>query len=51
MWKDGTIHNHKECTERYCLHHYSEQLTRTFAVLVTIDSDGFASDSKINLQF
>ena len=25
-----------ECTrkEQYCLHHYSEQLTRTFAVLV-----------------
>ena len=38
MWKDGTLHNHKECTktEHYCLHHYSEQLTRTFAVLVSL---------------
>ena len=37
MWNDRTLHNHKECTktERYCLHHYSEQLTRTFAVLVS----------------
>ena len=27
-----------ECTrkEQYCLHHYSEQLTRTFAVLVSL---------------